>query len=134
MKSYPFIVKTISDQRGNLSIVSSKIDVPFTIERIFYIWNASTNHSRGGHAHKVCWQAIIAIQGACTVYINDGVDCNEFKMESPDVCLVVPPELWVDLANFKEDCILLVLASHEYSEMDYIRNYDEYLRYVQQKV
>jgi len=134
MNPYLSNIRTVRDQRGNLSIVSGSQDVPFPIERIFYIWNNSDNHPRGGHAHKECWQAMIAVHGTCIVCINDGVESHEFDLNLPDSCVIVPPGHWADLINFSKDCVLLVLASHEYNEIDYIRNYEEYLRYVQQKI
>ena len=126
-------VKTIHDESGNLSVVESGIDLPFKIERIYYIWHTGSNLPRGSHAHKSLYQAFIGLHGSCELIFQDGSRERRFLMSDPSKILIVPPGYWRDIRNFSEDCVLMVLASDHYNENDYIRDYDQYLEYVSPK-
>ena len=122
--------KTIYDPRGNLSVLESVGNLPFTIKRIFYIWNNLRNHPRGGHAHKGLYQALIAIHGSCKLIVDDGHSRAEHVLNDAGKCIIVPPGIWGEQVEFSKDCVLLVIASEHYDESDYIRDYQEYLSYV----
>ncbi len=124
---------TIYDHRGNLSIIEALKDIPFEIKRIYYIWENMENLPRGGHAHKELWQGIIAMHGSCNVYIDNGITATNYILDIPNKMIILPPGYWGDLIDFVDDCVLLVLASDYYDESDYIRNYDEYIKYVQDR-
>jgi len=126
-------ITTKYDKRGNLSIIEAQKDIPFEIKRVYYIWGNKDNLPRGGHAHKELWQAIIAMHGSCKIKIYDGKSTNDYILNKPDNVLIFPPGYWRDLVAFADDCVLLVLASDYYNESDYIRDYDEYIKYVQDK-
>jgi len=126
-------IKTICDYRGNLSIIEAQKDIPFEIKRVYYIWNNKDDSPRGGHAHKKLWEAMIALHGSCTIKIDDTKSTSDCILSRPDKVLIFPPGYWRDLVAFADDCVLLVLASDYYDESDYIRNYDEYLKYVQDR-
>ncbi len=126
--------QTVYDYRGNLTIIQGNYDIPFDIKRIYYIWNNVGKHPRGGHAHKSLWQAFVAMHGACILAIDNGHRRIDYALNDPAECLIVSPNKWSDISKFSSDCVLLVLASDIYDEKDYIRNYDEYLRYVQHEV
>ncbi len=123
-------INTKVDPRGNLSIVESNRDIPFEIKRIFYIWDNTCNHPRGGHAHKNLYQGLIAINGNCCVSVDDGQQKEVYSLNSPSECLIIRPGLWGEQYDFSRDCVLLVLASEYYEESDYIRDYKEFLEYV----
>jgi len=126
-------ITTKYDKRGNLSIIEAQKDIPFEIKRVYYIWGNKDNLPRGGHAHKELWQAIIAMHGSCKIKIYDGKSTNDYILNKPDNVLIFPPGYWRDLVAFEDDCVLLVLASDYYNESDYIRDYDEYIKYVQDR-
>ncbi|MDD3563422.1 MAG: FdtA/QdtA family cupin domain-containing protein [Candidatus Cloacimonetes bacterium] len=126
-------LKTIGDTSGNISILESGIDLPFDIKRIFYIWNTKTSLPRGGHAHKELIQCFIAMHGNCDLIFKNGNSEQLYHMKDASKCLIAPPGYWLDIANFSADCVLLVIASEYYDEQDYIRNYKEFLEYVQSR-
>lgn len=123
-------IKTITDTSGNLSVIESGIDLPIVIKRFFYIWKTHTNLPRGGHAHKELIQCFIAMNGSCNLTFDNGLFKKSFVVDNPSKCLVVQPGHWLDISNFSDDCVLMILASDHYNEDDYIRNYDEFLKYV----
>lgn len=126
-------IRTIPDISGNLSIIESAMDLHFEIRRIFYIWNTHNGLPRGSHAHKELYQAFIAVHGSCELLINDTIEELRISMNDASKCLIVSPGYWCDIENFSEDCVLMVLASEHYDENDYIRDYEEYCRYVRSK-
>jgi hypothetical protein len=123
-------VNTRFDTRGNLSIIEAERDIPFAIKRVFYIWENTENYPRGGHAHKELFQAFVCMRGESRLKITDGKETREIVLDTPIYCVTVAPGLWVDIDGFSRDCVLMVLASETYDESDYIRDYDEYLKYV----
>ncbi|MDD3460329.1 MAG: FdtA/QdtA family cupin domain-containing protein [Mesotoga sp.] len=131
----PSIISTVTkyDKRGNLSIIEAEKDIPFEIKRVYYIWDNKDNLPRGGHAHKELWEAMIALHGACKIKIDDGKSKVDYILSKPDKVLIFPPGYWRDLVAFADDCVLLVLASEYYDESDYIRDYEEYLKYIKDR-
>lgn len=123
-------LKTIPDPSGNLSIIESGIDLPITINRVFYIWNTRARLPRGGHAHKELVQCFVAMHGSCELHFDDGYNKQTILANDPSKCLIVQPGHWLDITNFSDDCVLMILASEHYNEHDYIRNYDEFINYV----
>lgn len=105
-------------------------DIPFEIKRIFYIWNNVGCCNRGGHAHKELYQAFIAVSGSCRLLLDDVFEKKEHILNDPSSCIIISPKIWVDISEFSENCILLILASDYFEETDYIRNYQEYIDYV----
>jgi len=110
-------LKTFTDKRGNLTVIEKVI--PFEIKRIFYIYGVDDS-KRGGHRHHKNIQAAICIRGACSIKTNDGKKEDEFKLNSPDKCLIINPSDWHCMFNFTEDAILMVIASEYFDEKDYI--------------
>ena len=51
----------ISDPRGNLSFVEGARHIPFSIKRVYYIYDVPGGETRGGHAHKTCSSVLIAL-------------------------------------------------------------------------
>jgi dTDP-4-dehydrorhamnose 3,5-epimerase-like enzyme len=110
-------LKTFTDKRGNLTVIEKVI--PFDIKRIFYIYGVDDS-KRGGHRHHKTYQAAVCIRGKCTIYNNNGENEGEFLLNSPDKCLLIEPRDWHTMYNFSEDAILMVLASENFDEKDYI--------------
>ncbi|MBQ0157116.1 MAG: WxcM-like domain-containing protein [Bacteroidales bacterium] len=121
------------DPEGNLTVISEKIHIPFPINRVFYSYDIPGGEDRGAHAHKECHQFIIAASGAFEVLLDDGVNKRTVTLNRPFYGLHVPPGIWAAEQGFSSGSICLVLASHGYEESDYIRNYDDFLKYVEDK-
>lgn len=115
------------DPRGSLTYLYEHVQIPFAINRVFYIYDVPAGKDRGAHAHKECWQFIIAASGALEVYLSDGTHEKNVLLNRPFRGLLVPPGIWAQEREFTTGALCLVLASHPYSEEDYIRNFDEYL-------
>ena len=121
------------DVEGNLTYIYQNIHVPFPINRVFYSYDIPGGEDRGAHAHKECHQFIIAASGAFEVVLDDGVSKRTVSLNRPFWGLHVPPGIWASEQSFSSGSICLVLASHGYSEADYIRDYDDFLQYVKKQ-
>ena len=118
-----------SQRKGNISVVENNITVPFSIKRIYYLYDVPGGETRGGHAHKNLYQLIIAASGSFTVTLDDGNVKRTFMLNRPYQGLLVKPGIWRTLDDFSSGSVCLVLASEVYDEADYIRTYDEFLKY-----
>lgn len=118
------------DPEGNLTYIYENVHVPFPINRVFYSYDIPGGEDRGAHAHKECHQFIIAASGSFEVVLDDGVNKRTVSLNRPFWGLHVPPGIWASEQGFSSGSICLVLASHGYSEEDYIRNYDDFKKYV----
>lgn len=121
------------DPEGNLTYMYENVHVPFPINRVFYSYDIPGGESRGAHAHKHCHQFLIAASGSFEVVLDDGVNKRTVLLNRPFWGLHVPPGIWAAEQGFSSGSICLVLASEEYSEDDYIRNYDDYLKYLEEQ-
>lgn len=118
----------IYDPRGNLTFIEGNVNIPFKIERVYYLYDVPGGAERGGHAHKELHQLIIAISGSFDVVLNDGSFQKRFHLNRSYNGLYVCPMIWRELDNFSSGSVCLVLASNKYSEDDYYRNYNDFLR------
>jgi len=121
-------IRKYSDNRGYLSVIEEEIDVPFEFKRVYYLYNVPET-ARGAHAHKTLQQLLVATSGSVHVTLDDGLEKKTFVLDKPWKGLMVVPGLWRDMDNFSGGAVLMVLASEHYDESDYIRNYNEFLRY-----
>ena len=121
------------DVEGNLTYIYENVHVPFPINRVFYSYDIPGGEDRGAHAHKECHQFIIAASGAFEVVLDDGVNKRTVQLNRPFWGLHVPPGIWASEQGFSSGSICLVLASHGYSEDDYIRDYDKFIQYLIEK-
>jgi hypothetical protein len=110
-------LKTFTDKRGNLSVIENVL--PFDIKRIFYIYGVDDS-VRGGHRHHKTIQAAICLKGSCKIYNNNESQESEFVLDRPSKCLILEPKDWHQMYEFTKDAILMVLASENYDEQDYI--------------
>lgn len=118
-----------SDRKGNISVVENSKDVPFDVKRTYYLYDVPGGESRGGHAHKKLRQLIIAASGSFNVTLDDGHVKRTFNLNRPYQGLYVMPGIWRTLDDFSSGAVCLVLASERYDEKDYIRDYNEFLKY-----
>jgi hypothetical protein len=119
--------KKFSDGRGNLTAIESSKDIPFNIKRIYFLYDIPEDKIRGEHAHKNLEQLILCLGGSFDIIIDDGFIKKKYTLNDPSVGLYVPKMHWRILENFSKNSTCLVLASEEYSEDDYYRNYNDFL-------
>lgn len=125
-----FYLPKIRNRAGNITPVHNNVDIPFSIRRIFYLYDIPGGESRGAHAHKACHQFLIAASGSFEVLLDDGKTKRQVLLNRPDIGLHIPPAIWASEMNFSSGAICLVLASHKYDAEDYIREYQDYLNFV----
>ena len=101
----------IGDRSGNLTIISTNIDIPFEIKRIYYLYDIPSGESRGGHAHKNLYQLIVSASGSFDVSLDDGSNKRTIILNRPDIGLLIVPGIWRELVNFSSGSTCLVLAS-----------------------
>lgn len=121
------------DPEGNLTFMYQNIHVPFPINRVFYSYDIPGGEDRGAHAHKECHQFLIAASGSFEVVLDDGINKRTVLLNRPFWGLHVPPGIWASEQGFSSGSICLVLASHGYDPDDYIRDYDDYLKYLDER-
>jgi hypothetical protein len=114
-------------EKGNISVVENGNTIPFSVKRVYYLYDVPGGESRGGHAHKELRQLIVAASGSFNVTLNDGNVKRTFTLNRPYQGLLVVPGIWRELDDFSSGSVCLVLASHLYEESDYIRDYNEFL-------
>jgi hypothetical protein len=122
-------VPKVNNRAGNISIVEGLKNLPFEPSRVFYLYDIPAGESRGAHSHKECQQFIIAASGSFEVSMDDGVNKKTIVLNRPYYGLHITPGIWAYEMNFSSGAICLVLASHRFSESDYIRDYIEFLRW-----
>ena len=113
----------IPDRRGNLTFIEENIHIPFSIQRVYYLYDVPAGEARGGHAHKELQQFIIAASGSFDILVDDGFKRKTYCLNRPYHGLYVPTMIWRELHNFSSGSICLVLASSPYDESDYLRDY-----------
>jgi hypothetical protein len=119
----------IEDPRGNLSFVEEQNHIPFKIERAYWIYDVPGGQVRGGHAFRTQREFIIALSGSFDVVIDDGYSKQLFSLRRSYYGLYIPSGLWRQMENFSTNSLAIVLSSTKYDEYDYIRDYEEFLRY-----
>ncbi|MBS4641725.1 MULTISPECIES: sugar 3,4-ketoisomerase [Aeromonas] len=122
--------QTHGDDRGSLISLEQEKNIPFEIQRIYYIFNTKEGVRRGFHAHKKLKQIAIVISGSCRFVLDDGKERIDILMDNPGQGLYIDSFIWREMYNFSEDCVLLVIADKRYEEVDYIRSYEEFLQLV----
>jgi hypothetical protein len=118
----------ITDTRGNLTFVEGSHQIPFDIQRVYYLYDVPGGAQRGGHAHKNLHQLIIAMSGSFDVVLDDGSKKKRVHLNRSYNGLYLCPMIWRELDNFSSGSVLMVLASNKYDESDYYRDYAEFLQ------
>lgn len=119
--------KQVENKYGNLTPIEQRADIPFDIKRVYYISNVPEEISRGFHAHKKLHQVLICLNGSVKIKVKNPNEEEVFELNDPSVGLYIGNKVWREMFDFKDNAVLLVLASEYYDENDYIRNYDFYL-------
>lgn len=130
---YPKLIdlKTISTPNlGSLSFFEADHDIPFPIKRIYYIHGVAKNIQRGAHAHKQLKQLLFCPYGSVKILMDDGHHKAEVVMDDPSKGLIITPCVWRDMLWLVENSVLCVAASDYYDEGDYIRDYNEFITWI----
>ena len=117
----------VTSELGILGVVEGTDILPFPVSRMYFIHNVPPEAERGSHAHKELKQLMMCLSGSVEVDLDDGDKTFSFVLKSPYQAIQVPSGYWRTLKNFSVDAVLVVLASNEYQESDYIRDYKEFL-------
>ena len=118
-----------SDRKGNLTVVENGVTLPFDVKRVYYLYDIPGGESRGSHAHKELEQLIVAASGSFKVTLDDGKVKRTFFLNRPYQGLLVKSGLWRELEDFSSGAVCMVLASEVYRAEDYIRDYDDFLKF-----
>ena len=118
--------------RGNLSVAEYEKQIPFIPKRCFWVFNVPSKEVRGEHAHKTLHQYLICIKGSVSVVLDDSKNRREVLLNQPNLGLHIPPGVWGFQYKYSREAVLLVLASESYDANDYLRNYNEFLAYIQE--
>ena len=119
----------VHNRSGNITAVEGNQDFPFNIERVYYLYDVPSGVERGGHAHIELNQLIIAASGCFDVILDDGKNKKVIELNRPNYGLHIVPGIWRELINFSSGAICLVLASRKYNELDYIREYSDFVNF-----
>jgi hypothetical protein len=113
---------------GSLVPITGSKEIPFDINRIFYVWDVPDKEVRGKHAHYECNQIIICLHGRLKVLLDDGKERKIQTLSGPRQGLLVPAGIWA-AETYLDDAVMLVLCSHEYSTEDYIHSYEKFVKW-----
>ena len=132
MQVIKYMFQPHGDERGQLVALEEIKDIPFKIKRVYYMYDTKEGVVRGNHAHKKLEQILFCVHGSCKVLLDSGTEKKVVPLEKPYEGLYVSNVMWRQMYDFSPDAVLMVLASELYDESDYIRDYDEFLRFVKQ--
>jgi dTDP-4-dehydrorhamnose 3,5-epimerase-like enzyme len=122
--------KSLGDERGSLVALEGNKNVPFDIKRVYYIFGTKEGVSRGFHAHRNLKQVAVCVTGSCRFILDNGKQREEVALDKSTTGLLIDDLTWREMYDFSPDCVLMVLASEYYDESDYIRDYQEFLKAV----
>lgn len=128
VKKYPFQVH--GDARGQLIAIEEFKETPFAIKRVYYMFDTKENVRRGYHSHRTLEQILVCVHGSCRIVFDDGKEREEILLNKPDEGVYVGPNIWREMYDFSPDAVLMVLASQDYDEKDYIRDYNQFIESV----
>ncbi len=129
MQIVKYVFQPHGDERGMLVALEEFNDIPFRIKRVYYMYDTKKGVVRGHHAHKKLEQILVCIHGSCKIHLDNGTETKEVPLERPYEGLYIAHNIWREMYAFSPDAVLMVLASEKYDEKDYIRNYDEFLKF-----
>ena len=129
MQVIKYVFQPHGDERGQLVALEEERDIPFKIKRVYYMYDTAEGVTRGHHAHKSLEQILICIHGSCKIRLDNGYEKKIVPLEKPYEGLYVSNNMWHEMYDFSSDAVLLVLASDSYDEEDYLRDYNEFLKW-----
>jgi dTDP-4-dehydrorhamnose 3,5-epimerase-like enzyme len=115
------------DPQGDLAFAEGERHIPFSIARVFYVYDLPREAQRGGHAHVSLEEVIFCVSGSFELVVDDGVEQRPFLLDDPRVGLYLPPMVWQDMSHFSPGTVYLVLSSEVFDEGDYIRDHEEFV-------
>ena len=118
-------IPKVHDERGSLAVIEKNV-IPFNIKRVYYLYDVPSDSYRGGHAHLEQQSVIIALSGSFEVILDDGESRKRIMLNKPTQGLFIPTNIWREIDNFSSGAVCLVLASTEYNENEYMRDYDDF--------
>ena len=133
MQTIKYTFQPHGDDRGQLVSLEEYNDIPFRIKRVYYMYNTAEGVVRGKHAHKKLEQILVCISGSCKIKLDNGKETKVVVLEKPYEGLYVSNDMWREMYDFSQDAVLVVFASELYDESDYIRDYEEFLRFIAEK-
>lgn len=117
--------------RGDLGVGEVKKNIPFEIKKFYFINNVVDPETiRGRHAHKNLKQVLFCMSGSFELHLDDGYNKQKILMDDPSLGIILGAKIWRVMKKFSQDCAILVVADNYYRKNDYIRDYEEFLRYV----
>ena len=131
IKMIPFQIH--GDERGSLIALEENKNIPFMVKRVYYMFDTTQGVHRGFHAHKTLKQILFCPSGACTILLDSGSEKGHVRLDKPTEGLYLESGIWREMYDFTPDAVLMVLASDYYDESDYIRDYSEFLNYINAK-
>lgn len=114
------------DKRGSLSIAEARNEIPFAIERVFWIYDVPEGEERGAHSHRECAEVVVPVHGAFDMTIDDGITKATVHLDSPRTGILIPAGVWCQLSNFTQGTVCVVMASHPFNASGYIHDYSIY--------
>jgi dTDP-4-dehydrorhamnose 3,5-epimerase-like enzyme len=120
--------KPLGDERGSLVALEGNESVPFDIKRVYYIFGTKEGASRGFHAHRSLKQVAVCVTGSCRFVLDNGKQREEIVLDRSTIGLLINSLTWREMYDFSPDCVIMVLANEHYDESDYIRDYQEFLK------
>ena len=127
-------IKIVADKEGKLVAIENSENIPFEIKRVFYIFDLTESSTRGSHANENLDEVLVALHGSCEVILDNGIERKKYTLDKPNLFLYLPSNTWLDIVNFRDNCILLVLCSEKYCDTKVIRNYNEYITNLGKKI
>ncbi len=122
-----------TDSRGSLSFATVGCEIPFAVQRVFWIHDVPQDSHRGGHSHRTCSEVVVAVSGAFRMVVDDGVQRAEVWMDSPNQGILIPAGMWCELRDFQPGTVVVVMASHPYDATGYCNDYSTYIKEKEEK-
>lgn len=132
MKITTFDFEEHGDNRGTLVSLEANKNIPFDVKRVYYMFDTKPGVKRGFHAHRCLKQVLVCVKGKCKLLLDNGKEKEIVELDRPNKGLYLEHNIWREIFDFTEDAVLMVLASEHYDESDYIRNYEDFLKYVEE--
>lgn len=120
-------LQTHGDDRGSLIALEEGKNIPFSVKRVYYMFDTGEGVRRGFHAHRTLKQVAVAVRGSCRFMLDDGREKIDIRLDHPHQGLLIESFIWREIYDFSEDCVLMVLADQLYTESDYVRDYASFL-------